>query len=590
MGARKPVPPYEHNSHYPAGGHMDASAWQMNRQQAGFYRRWQNAWKRGEALNVEANIDYVRKYISQKMWEIPKGSAISEITRIHHHYGDGENDFLTQEIANIFILHGAYESAVNVLEAGKRDNYYISRRIADCHILLGRYREAQRALRPLIELGTRRQALIDNIWSLKLIAGDNINGKEMLTLLGPQLTDFGKENIDRVKETLDLLIDTYEREKNVRLIEVWAVNAHSYLQKVETGDVSTEASIMSYSFGRCETVIHFVKRITRLAENIVREEVGLPCVGEGWPSETLLYLRIKKALSEYEVKQHYSPYWLDRQHLDIYIHELNIALEYQGKQHDEPIEFFGGQRAFEQNKERDARKKRLCEMYGVHIVYVRPGYRLTDVLDEIKVRAAIEVQIESRELATAYINNIADFKNELLQIDGTSKVAQVKQEYKVDPAILIEPIHFDLNYKVSMSKVKRYEALSGKIYAAYKPKNNPSGIDEVIELCKKQIPLAYNFAQHSFQDRVTRSELCIQRAKTYENDPERRQQELQAAERIMSFGYWQIGYEILVKIYEKRRKYQAALEYALKAKSECWYEKPYWDKKIFQLYALCEIT
>ncbi len=594
MGERKPVPPYEHNSHYPVGGHTDASVWSMNRQQAGFYRRWQNAWKRGETLDVEGHIDYVRRYISQKLWEIPRGTALPEIIRIHHHYGDGANDILTQEIANIYIFHGAYNSAINVLEAGNQDNYYISYRIADCQILLGDYGKAHGALDHLIQFGARQRSLIDSIWSLKLIAGESINGGEVLTLLGPQVTDFGKRNIDKICECLDELLATYETEKNVRLLELWAAKAHSYRRKIDTGvgplaltvesgDDSKVASVIEYSFARSEPVIHFVKQITRLAENIARVEIGLPRVGEGWPSETQLYQEIKRALPECDVQQHYRPHWLDRQHLDIYVHELGIALEYQGLQHDEPIEYFGGHAAFELNRERDARKKRLCDRYGVHIIYVRPGYCITEVLHEIGELAAVEIELESAKQDVFSSASFSGQWNELLQIDAMREAEPDKSKYRVDPSILIEPIRFDLEYKVSMTKVKRYKELSNEIHAAYKPRLNPGGIDEVADLCLKQIPLAYNYAQYKYQDSVARSQRCIERAEACDNDPEWRQEALQAAERVMGYGYWQIGYQVLVKIYERRREYQAAFDYALRAKSECWYETPAWDKIIYRL-------
>ncbi len=615
---QQPVPPYDrlYYSYYTPYRPLDSSLFdRLDRKQAGFFRRWKNALKRREGIDIAGQIGYIRKYVCESVREMPPERAIGEIALIRELYGDptdtalaleiaevyvshgchesalelrevgdSDNEYVTRLVADSYISHGFYQSALELLEAGNRENYYINRRIADCCILLNRFGDAQAAFDNSYELGGRRQVVIDTICSLKLISGHKINGKEMLTLLGPQLTDFGKENIDRVKEALDLLIETYEREKNVRLIEVWAIDAHSYLKKVETGNDSTEVSIKEYSFGRCETVIHFVKQITRLAENIVREEIGLPRVGEGWPSETQLYLQIRNALPDYDVQQHYSPYWLDRQHLDIYIHELDVALEYQGKQHDEPVEFFGGQQAYEQNKERDARKKRLCKMYGVHIVYVRTGYRLTSVLDEIKAHAAFEVEFESREFATASVNNISDYKKELLQIDGKNKVTPVKQEYKVDPEFQVEPIQFDLNHKVSRYKVRRYQALSNEIRAVYKLRNeDPSAIEKVIQLCKKHIALSFDMAQYKYQDLVSRRDHCLQRAEEYRHDADRRQYELQAAERIMSFGYDQVGYQYIVKIYEREHEYGEALEYALRAKSECWYETPHWDKKIYQL-------
>ena len=425
--------------------------------------------------------------------------------------------------------------------------------------------------------------LVDTVWSLKLISGDKINGKEMLTLLGPQLTAFGKANIERVKDCLDLLLELYEREKQVCLLETWAPESHSYQIPIKTGNESTSISVRSYSFGRCESVIAFVKQISRLAENIVREEAGLPGVSEGWLSETELYQLLKRALPDYHLQQHYRPYWLGRQHLDIYIHELGIALEYQGLQHDEPVEYFGGQNAFEQNRERDARKKRLCDKYGVPIIYVRPDYNMSNLLIEIRKRSNAQIAFDFLDEPTGFQLGVERWMDELLRLDALSRPERFKKEYKIDPAILIEPIHFDLSYKVSMRKIKRYQALSQEIFAAYKPRNNPSEMDDVIELCKKQIPLAYNMAQYEYQDRVSRRDRCLQAAKENSDDPDQRQRELQSAERIMSYGYYQVGYLVLVKVYEKQRNYQAALEYALKAKSECWCETPSWDKKILQL-------
>ena len=56
--------------------------------------------------------------------------------------------------------------------------------------------------------------------------------------------------------------------------------------------------------------------------NIVREVKGLPKIGEGWISETLLYYAVKDSLPEYEVIHHGNPKWLGLQHLDIYIPDL----------------------------------------------------------------------------------------------------------------------------------------------------------------------------------------------------------------------------------------------------------------------------
>ena len=123
--------------------------------------------------------------------------------------------------------------------------------------------------------------------------------------------------------------------------------------------------------------------LCREAEDLFREAEGLPKIGEGWISETTLYYLIKENLVNHEVIHHGSEKWLGRQHLDIYIPELKIAVEYQGRQHSEPVEFFGGQEAFEKNLERDARKKRLCDENGVNLLYVYPETDRDDFIQNL---------------------------------------------------------------------------------------------------------------------------------------------------------------------------------------------------------------
>lgn len=94
--------------------------------------------------------------------------------------------------------------------------------------------------------------------------------------------------------------------------------------------------------------------------------------------------KIKKRLSKYEVIQHGRPDWLGRQHLDIWIPELMVAVEYQGAQHDRPIEFFGGQDAHTKGKKRDARKVERCIEAGVRLIEVRPNYNIDQVIIEIQ--------------------------------------------------------------------------------------------------------------------------------------------------------------------------------------------------------------
>ena len=85
-----------------------------------------------------------------------------------------------------------------------------------------------------------------------------------------------------------------------------------------------------------------------------------------WKSEQTLFTLVKK---EYpDALFQFRPRWLEPQNLDIFIPCLNIGIEYQGIQHYECIDFFGGAEAFEHRKELDARKEKLCEANGLRLI------------------------------------------------------------------------------------------------------------------------------------------------------------------------------------------------------------------------------
>ena len=78
------------------------------------------------------------------------------------------------------------------------------------------------------------------------------------------------------------------------------------------------------------------------------------------------------------------PRFLGRQHLDIFIPKLKIAIEYQGLQHDQPVEYFGGKSAFELQKKSDEKKKMLCTEHSVIIIYAKEGYDIDELVASIK--------------------------------------------------------------------------------------------------------------------------------------------------------------------------------------------------------------
>jgi len=101
----------------------------------------------------------------------------------------------------------------------------------------------------------------------------------------------------------------------------------------------------------------------------LRESKGVPRIGEGWVMETLLYKMVSELFPD--ALQHASPHWLKPQHLDIFIPSEQIAIEYHGRQHFEPVDFFGGKDAFLKNQQRDKRKLHLCRKNNVLLVVWR---------------------------------------------------------------------------------------------------------------------------------------------------------------------------------------------------------------------------
>ena len=121
----------------------------------------------------------------------------------------------------------------------------------------------------------------------------------------------------------------------------------------------------------------------REAEDLARVASGLPRIGEGWVSETELYHLLTKAFPDEKVTQHARPPWLSPQHLDVWFPTHNIGVEYQGAQHDRPIEYFGGEEAFSRQVERDQRKRRLAAENGCQLHEVREGYDVAELVAKI---------------------------------------------------------------------------------------------------------------------------------------------------------------------------------------------------------------
>ena len=148
-----------------------------------------------------------------------------------------------------------------------------------------------------------------------------------------------------------------------RSIEVtsWRMVRNGLIRDLENGRTLLSGPALGLLEQLHANYISFYERVGALdkeAENSVREAHAVPLIGQGWVSETELFRLVQDVVAPSASLQHARLPWLGRQHLDIYVPDLGLAIEYMGEQHYHPIEFFGGKEALKKRKELDKRKAR----------------------------------------------------------------------------------------------------------------------------------------------------------------------------------------------------------------------------------------
>lgn len=109
-----------------------------------------------------------------------------------------------------------------------------------------------------------------------------------------------------------------------------------------------------------------LKNNYRSLENHIRKEKGFDEVGSYVMEKHLLNMVIDE-FPVYTIISEHSPKWLDGQRFDIFIKELNVAIEYNGIQHFQSIDFFGGKEGLERTQFLDKVKREKAALNGVKV-------------------------------------------------------------------------------------------------------------------------------------------------------------------------------------------------------------------------------
>jgi hypothetical protein len=361
-----------------------------------YYKRWLNNFHRRVILDVDGNLSYIFVYLYSIIKRFEENISIADLI----------NEFKIIEVA--YTQHEEIQDYLHIW-------------IYQAYLYISEYDQAWNYARTVWRFGTGEFKGINRIINIRAKCRDtSVNGKDILIALGHDhgLTAFGQRNHLKIIDLATIIIDNFHKEckknyvehfvrqfnfsnlteRNFEKLKEYFPKEKDFLFWKESYEREREdyypyfyhAQYLSKSVQ--EEAIPYVvsiaaenaiKSILRECENTLREEKNLPKVGEGWISETDLFYKLCRTFPEEVIIHHGRPSWLDPQHLDIYIPKKNIGIEYQGAQHDNPVDYFGGEKAFKEQQKLDKRKAKLCEKNGCTLLYVRDGYDFDNLREKM---------------------------------------------------------------------------------------------------------------------------------------------------------------------------------------------------------------
>ncbi|MFJ8268696.1 hypothetical protein [Peribacillus asahii] len=419
-----------------------------------FYKKLKIELDKGNYLNLDTSISYLFVYIYKCIEQFEKNKNIKTLEKKLLNIEKNYKDDFPKISHYIFSWLG---DAFYYLEEYDLAWHYQRKRV---------YREWSTKLVDFINIECRNQ-------NYEL----NSNIIEEIFTFSNSLTKFGISNLEAIKKTIDKSLNEFHHKHKQNILyyylEQFKIKKRQNVEVLFRGIIDVKlTAIVPFKHQKKNyiPVKEQIDQFVRDCENRYRVENNLPKIGEGWISETVLYYQIKELFSKYKVEPHAKTEFLRLQHLDIYIPELQIAIEYQGEQHSKPVTKFGGKEAFELTQERDLRKKELCEQNNINLLYVYPEYELKDVVNELLLevnKKGIDIEFDNSKLdnpSLYQIRNELKNREELSVHSNNNQTDNQKLPQKENSVPAPINKEFDRNIKTLNEKLSKSITVLDKVF------------------------------------------------------------------------------------------------------------------------------